>query len=148
MVFADAVTAPAAETRSRLGDLPERHLAALRAVLAGFADRDIAGLLGIPVESVPTTVRLAAAKLLAVLSDPSRAATDAVATVAIGEAGMVADRDAAVAPVDEAGPQATADVVEVSARDAGDGPVDDAEANMAHPTSTPGSYRSPREPYQ
>jgi len=57
-----------ADTRDHLGRLPERHLAALRAVLAGFSDDDIAGLLGIPVEAVPTTVRLAVAKLVTALA--------------------------------------------------------------------------------
>ena len=65
------MAAPPAETRDRVGRLPERHLAALRAVLAGFSDHDIAGLLDIPVEAVPTTVRLAVAKLVTVLADRS-----------------------------------------------------------------------------
>lgn len=56
-------------TQLRLDRLPERHLAALRAALAGFGDDDIAGLLGIPVVSVPTTLRLAAAKLVRALED-------------------------------------------------------------------------------
>jgi DNA-directed RNA polymerase specialized sigma24 family protein len=68
-VFAAPMAAEPADTRDRLGRLPERHLAALRAVLAGFADADIAGLLGIPVEAVPTTVRLAVAKLVTALAD-------------------------------------------------------------------------------
>jgi DNA-directed RNA polymerase specialized sigma24 family protein len=57
-----------ADTRDQLARLPERHLAALRAALAGFSDDDIAGLLGIPVEAVPTTVRLAVAKLVTALA--------------------------------------------------------------------------------
>jgi DNA-directed RNA polymerase specialized sigma24 family protein len=66
-VFAARMTVSPTEIQSRLRQLPERHLAALRAALGGFSDADIAGLLGIPVESVPTTVRLAAAKLTGVL---------------------------------------------------------------------------------
>jgi DNA-directed RNA polymerase specialized sigma24 family protein len=62
------MTAGPTEIQARLQNLPERHLAALRAALAGFSDSDIAGLLGIPVESVTTTVRLAAAKLASVLN--------------------------------------------------------------------------------
>jgi DNA-directed RNA polymerase specialized sigma24 family protein len=57
-------------TQLRLARLPERHLAALRAALAGFGDDDIAGLLGIPVVSVPTTMRVAAAKLVSALDEP------------------------------------------------------------------------------
>jgi DNA-directed RNA polymerase specialized sigma24 family protein len=62
------MTAGPTEIQSRLQTLPDRHLAALRAALAGFSDADIAGLLGIPVESVTTTVRLAAAKLTRALN--------------------------------------------------------------------------------
>ena len=51
------------DAQAQLSRVPERHLAALRAALAGFGNEDIAGLLGIPVSSVPTTLRLAAAKL-------------------------------------------------------------------------------------
>jgi DNA-directed RNA polymerase specialized sigma24 family protein len=54
---------------AHVGRLPDRHLAALRAALAGFGDTDIAALLAIPVESVPTTLRLAAAKLMTALSE-------------------------------------------------------------------------------
>jgi DNA-directed RNA polymerase specialized sigma24 family protein len=70
------MAATTAHTRDRLGRLPERHLAALRAVLAGFSDDDIAGLLGIPVEAVPTTVRLAVAKLVTALADREPTPTD------------------------------------------------------------------------
>ena len=63
--------AATADARGRLGRLPDQHLAALRAVLAGFDDDQVALLLGIPVESVPTTLRLAAAKLAAALGDGS-----------------------------------------------------------------------------
>jgi DNA-directed RNA polymerase specialized sigma24 family protein len=56
------------DTQSRLHDLPERHLAALRAALSGFEDPEIASLLEIPMESVRPTLRLAAAKLAAVLA--------------------------------------------------------------------------------
>jgi DNA-directed RNA polymerase specialized sigma24 family protein len=58
-----------ADARSRLGRLPDQHLAALRAVLSGFDDDQVALLLGIPVEAVPTTLHLAAAKLAAALGD-------------------------------------------------------------------------------
>lgn len=63
------MTVPPAGTQVQLGRLPDRHLAALRAALAGFDDADIAVLLDIPVESVRTTLRLAAAKLVTALSD-------------------------------------------------------------------------------
>jgi DNA-directed RNA polymerase specialized sigma24 family protein len=66
------MTVPPDGTQAQIGRLPDRHLAALRAALAGFDDADIAMLLGIPVESVHTTLRLAAAKLARVLSDPAR----------------------------------------------------------------------------
>jgi len=56
------------ELQSHLGRLPDRHLAALRAAMSGFGDDDIAALLAIPVEAVPTTLRLAAAKLVTALS--------------------------------------------------------------------------------
>jgi hypothetical protein len=59
---------PHLDTQSRLHDLPERHLAGLRAALSGFDDAEIASLLEIPVESVRPTLRLAAAKLAAVLA--------------------------------------------------------------------------------
>jgi DNA-directed RNA polymerase specialized sigma24 family protein len=78
------MTVSPTEIQARLRQLPERHLAALRAALAGFSDADIAGLLGIPVESVPTTVRLAAAKLTGVLAGSApievRATNDASPT--------------------------------------------------------------------
>jgi DNA-directed RNA polymerase specialized sigma24 family protein len=63
------MTDPSAGTQSQLARLPDRHLAALRAALAGFDDADIAVLLDIPVEAVRTTLRLAAAKLVTALSD-------------------------------------------------------------------------------
>jgi DNA-directed RNA polymerase specialized sigma24 family protein len=62
------MTDPPSGLQEQLARLPDRHLAALRAALAGFDDGDIARLVGIPVEAVPTTLRLAAAKLLAALS--------------------------------------------------------------------------------
>jgi DNA-directed RNA polymerase specialized sigma24 family protein len=55
--------------QTRLRRLPPRHLAALRAALLGLDDEDIARLLDIPVEAVPTTLRLAAAKLTTLLAD-------------------------------------------------------------------------------
>jgi DNA-directed RNA polymerase specialized sigma24 family protein len=75
-----------ADTRDRLDRLPERHLAALRAVLAGFSDEDVAGLLGIPVEAVPTTVRLAVAKLVTALAevDPAPGRRAARTTTVLG----------------------------------------------------------------
>jgi DNA-directed RNA polymerase specialized sigma24 family protein len=63
------MTVDPATMQARLLELPERHLAALRAALVGFDDADIASLLGIPVQAVPTTLRLAAAKLTNVLAD-------------------------------------------------------------------------------
>jgi DNA-directed RNA polymerase specialized sigma24 family protein len=60
--------APTGATQSRLRALHERHLAALRAALSGFDDAEIASLLQIPVESVRPTLRVAAAKLAAVLA--------------------------------------------------------------------------------
>jgi DNA-directed RNA polymerase specialized sigma24 family protein len=63
------MTVPQAGTQTQLGRLPDRHLAALRAALAGFDDADISVLLDIPVESVRTTLRLAAAKLVTALSE-------------------------------------------------------------------------------
>jgi DNA-directed RNA polymerase specialized sigma24 family protein len=59
---------PHLDTQSRLHDLPERHLVVLRAALSGSDDPEIASLLEIPVESVRPTLRLAAAKLAAVLA--------------------------------------------------------------------------------
>lgn len=56
------------DTQSRLRGLPKPHLVALRAALSGFGDPEIASLLEIPVESVRPTLRLAAAKLAAVLA--------------------------------------------------------------------------------
>ncbi len=61
------MTVPPPATQAQLARLPERHLAALRAALAGFDDADIALLLDIPPEAVRTTLRLAAAKLVTVL---------------------------------------------------------------------------------
>ena len=60
-----------ADARDRLARIPDQHLAALRAVLTGFGDDQVALLLDIPVESVPTTLHLAAAKLAAALGDES-----------------------------------------------------------------------------
>lgn len=57
------------EIQDRVRRLPPRHLAALRAALVGLDGEDIARLLDIPVESVPTTVQVAAAKLTALLAD-------------------------------------------------------------------------------
>jgi DNA-directed RNA polymerase specialized sigma24 family protein len=61
-----------AEIQAQLERLPPRHLALLRAALAGFDEEDIARLLDIPVESVPTTVRVAAAKLANLLAGHHR----------------------------------------------------------------------------
>jgi DNA-directed RNA polymerase specialized sigma24 family protein len=58
-----------AEIQAQLRRLPPRHLAVLRAALVGFDEEDIARLLDIPVESVPTTMRVAAAKLTNLLAD-------------------------------------------------------------------------------
>lgn len=58
-----------AKIQAQLGRLPPRHLAALRAALSGLDEEDIARLLDIPVESVPTTMRVAAAKLTNLLAD-------------------------------------------------------------------------------
>jgi DNA-directed RNA polymerase specialized sigma24 family protein len=63
---ANASTAPRA-LQARLAQLPARQFAGLRAALAGFDDEEIAVLLAVPVESVRPTLRLAAAKLEAVL---------------------------------------------------------------------------------
>jgi DNA-directed RNA polymerase specialized sigma24 family protein len=52
---------------ARLGRLPRRQFAGLRAALAGFDDEEIARLLAVPVEAVRPTLRLAAAKLEAAL---------------------------------------------------------------------------------
>jgi DNA-directed RNA polymerase specialized sigma24 family protein len=57
------------EIQTHLRRLPPRHLAALRAALLGLDDEDIGRMLDIPVESVPTTLRLAAAKLATLLAD-------------------------------------------------------------------------------
>ena len=55
---------------SRLGWRPSpRHLAALRAALIGLDEEAIAHLLDIPVESVPATLQVAAAKLTTLLAD-------------------------------------------------------------------------------
>jgi DNA-directed RNA polymerase specialized sigma24 family protein len=67
-----SMAGPHLDTQSRLHDLPERHLAVLRAALSGFDDPEIAALLEIPVESVRPTLRLAAAKLVAVLASGYR----------------------------------------------------------------------------
>jgi DNA-directed RNA polymerase specialized sigma24 family protein len=63
------MTAPPTGTQALLERLPDRHLAALRAALTGFGDADIAVLLDIPVESVRTTLRVAAAKLVTALAE-------------------------------------------------------------------------------
>ena len=60
------------EIQARLKRLPPRHLAALRAALVGLDGHDIARLLDIPVESVPTTLHVAAAKLTSLLADRDR----------------------------------------------------------------------------
>ena len=60
---------PSDDMQRRLRRLPDRHLAALRAVLAGFDTAEIAVLLGMPEESVRPTLRLAAAKLIAALAE-------------------------------------------------------------------------------
>jgi DNA-directed RNA polymerase specialized sigma24 family protein len=57
------------EIQAHLRRLPPRHLAALRAALMGLDDEDIARLLDVPVESVPTTLQVAAAKLTTLLAD-------------------------------------------------------------------------------
>lgn len=66
-----AMTDSSDGTQARLQRLPRRHLTALSAALAGVEDSEIARLLGIPPEAVPTTLRLAATKLLAALSEPA-----------------------------------------------------------------------------
>jgi len=58
------------DIQGQLAQLPPRHLAALRAALMGLDGEDIARVLDIPVESVPTTLRVAAAKLNNLLADP------------------------------------------------------------------------------
>jgi len=68
-VFGALVTVDPAEIQTQLGRLPRRHLVALRAALMGLDDEDIAQLLDIPVESVPATLRVAAAKLTNLLGD-------------------------------------------------------------------------------
>jgi DNA-directed RNA polymerase specialized sigma24 family protein len=64
-----AAGAPSDDAHAQVARLPERHLAALRAALAGFGDADIAALLGIPYEAVRPTLRLAAAKLVTALAE-------------------------------------------------------------------------------
>lgn len=59
---------PVDGTQARLRHVPERHLTALRAALCGFGDAEIAALLDIPRESVPGTLRVGAAKLVAALT--------------------------------------------------------------------------------
>lgn len=63
---------PPDDMQARLRRLPDRHLAALRAVLCGFDTPAVAVLLGLPEESVRPTLRLAAAKLVAVLAELDR----------------------------------------------------------------------------
>lgn len=53
----------------RLRRLPDRHTLALRALACGFDAVDIAALLDIPEGSVRPTLRLAAAKLVAILAE-------------------------------------------------------------------------------
>lgn len=69
MAFADVVALDPTEVQSLLGRLAPRHLAVLRAALMGLDDEDIALLLDIPVESVPNTLRVAAAKLTTLLAE-------------------------------------------------------------------------------
>jgi DNA-directed RNA polymerase specialized sigma24 family protein len=57
------------EIQAHLRRLPPRHLVALRAALMGLDGEDIARLLDIPIESVPTTLQVAAAKLTTLLAD-------------------------------------------------------------------------------
>lgn len=61
--------APRDDLELRLRRLPDRHLLALRALACGFDTVDVAALLGIPEGSVRPTLRLAAAKLVAVLAE-------------------------------------------------------------------------------
>jgi DNA-directed RNA polymerase specialized sigma24 family protein len=67
-VLGASVPVDPSEIQAHLRRLPPRHLAALRAALLGLDDEDIARLLDIPVESVPTTLRVAAAKLTTLLA--------------------------------------------------------------------------------
>ena len=64
-----SVAVDPAEIQAHVQRLPPRHLAALRAALIGLDGEDIARLLDIPVESVPTTLQVAAAKLTTLLAD-------------------------------------------------------------------------------
>ena len=64
-----SVAVDPADVQAQLRRLPPRHLAALRAAVLGLDDEDIARLLEIPVESVPTTLQVAAAKLTRILAD-------------------------------------------------------------------------------
>jgi hypothetical protein len=57
------------ERQAHLRRLPPDHVTALRAALMGLDDEDIALLLAIPVEAVPATLQVAAAKLTTLLAD-------------------------------------------------------------------------------
>jgi len=56
--------------RASLESLPRSHLAGLRAALAGFDDETLALLLGVPIEAVGPTLRIAASKLATALGAP------------------------------------------------------------------------------
>ncbi|MGH9224405.1 MAG: hypothetical protein ACRD2W_11640 [Acidimicrobiales bacterium] len=63
------------DRQTALLDLPTAHAVALRLHAAGAADDAIAEALGIPVASVAGLLRIAEAKLAALLDEESQAAT-------------------------------------------------------------------------
>jgi hypothetical protein len=65
------MTSGSSVVRGSLAALPPLHLAGLRAALAGFDDEALALLLGVPVEAVAPTLRVAASKLASALGPPT-----------------------------------------------------------------------------
>jgi DNA-directed RNA polymerase specialized sigma24 family protein len=62
----------ALDVQAAVGALPRVHALVLRGALAGFDERELAGLVGVPVESVRPLLRVAAAKLSGLLAEPGR----------------------------------------------------------------------------
>jgi DNA-directed RNA polymerase specialized sigma24 family protein len=58
------------DVQDALSALPRVHALVLRGALAGLDDDELAGLVGVPRESVRPLLRLALAKLGGLLADP------------------------------------------------------------------------------
>jgi DNA-directed RNA polymerase specialized sigma24 family protein len=64
------VSTPPLDVRAAVRAMPRVHAQALRGALAGFDDDELATLVDLPPESIRPLVRLATAKLGALLAEP------------------------------------------------------------------------------